>query len=130
MVRFSNFYGGTYLKADDIPSGQDLPVEIAKVSVEQLDDGDKLAVHFAGKQKAMVLNKTNGGVLCDAFGDDADTWIGKAITLYRDRTMFGGKMVDCLRLRVTAPPIPPQPTSAPVEALAEVPVSASEDTPF
>ena len=52
--------------------------------------------------------------------DELDDWKGKLIELYPDRTGFGGKMVDCLRVRAPQGVTKPAPLPAPV-------VSAQED---
>ncbi len=89
----------SWLKATDL-QGREVLVKIDGVSVAEFDDGEKPAITFSGKEKGMVLNNTNGLVLCDAFGDDAEGWVGKEVLLYPDRTNYQGQMVDCLRLRV------------------------------
>ncbi len=89
----------SWLKAADL-QGHEVRVRINGVTEADFDDGAKPAILFENKEKGMVLNNTNGLVLCDAFGDDAEGWIGKEVFLYPDKTNFKGEMVDCLRLRV------------------------------
>ena len=78
---------------------------IADVREEEVGSGedaeDRFVLHFEDDTKPLVLNKTNGSVLLDAFGLESDDWIGKQVILYRDRTAFRGEMVDCLRLRIS-----------------------------
>ena len=52
----------------------------------------------------MVLNKTNGQILAEEFGDDSEDWLGKVVEIYPDKTTFAGKLVSCLRLRAPTPP--------------------------
>jgi hypothetical protein len=97
--------GSQYLKAADIPERSEVDLTLAKVQVEEIEDGNgkreaKPVLYFAGKEKGIVLNLTNGQVLISAFGDDTDAYPGKSVVLYRTETQFQGKMVPCLRLRV------------------------------
>ena len=61
----------------------------------------------------MILNKTNAGLLAAALGDETDHWRGKQVELYPDRTMFSGRMVECIRVRVPRDAAPAQPAPAP-----------------
>ena len=48
--------------------------------------------------RGMVLNYTNGEILTEAHGPTLEDQIGKEIILYKTKTTFGGKRVNCLRL--------------------------------
>lgn len=50
---------------------------------------DKAALHFVGKEKTLVLNKTNTKLLITAYGADSDGWIGKEIGLSTHETELG-----------------------------------------
>ena len=53
--------------------------------------------------KPLVLNKTNGELInvVHGGGDNFDNWIGKQITLYRDKSiMYSGKPVGGIRVEV------------------------------
>ena len=106
---------GSYIKAEDL-AGKAVRVTIERVSIEEIkSDGKtekKLVAHFVGKDKGLVLNRTNADTLNEIFGtDDYDEWIG-SIVLFPDTTKFGGKTVPCVRLRSnngSAPVAPPPP---------------------
>ena len=68
----------------------------------------KAVLFFKGGTKGVVVNKTNATTLYAAFGDFPD-WIGKAITIKPETTMFNGKMVKALRLYPLTPKIPEPP---------------------
>ena len=95
-----------YLKADDIPEGKEFKLTISHVKEEKVKDQqsgeveDKLIIHFEGKEKGLMLNKTNFKKIAASYGTDDAAWPGKSILLYRDITDFGGKDVPCLRVRV------------------------------
>ena len=111
---------GSYIKAEDL-GGRAVRVSIERVSIEEIkSDGKtekKLVAHFAGKDKGLVLNRTNADTLNEIFGtDDYEEWTGP-IVLFPDTTKFGGKTVPCVRLRANvgnAPPPPPEPDPVPV----------------
>jgi hypothetical protein len=97
--------GSQYLRAADLPERSELDLMIEKIEVEEIEDGSgkreaKPVLYFTGKEKGIVLNKTNGEILISSYGDDTDSFPGRPVVLYRTETQFQGKMVPCLRLRV------------------------------
>ena len=99
-------FPSTYLKANDL-KGQRVPVVIESASMEDLGfDGnttEKLVVHFQGKERGLVLNRTNCNSIIEiAKTADTDEWPGVRIVLYQDKTDFQGRRVDCIR--IDAPP--------------------------
>lgn len=110
---------GNYIKAEDL-QGRALRVSIERVEMETIkSDGKeerKLVAHFAGKDKGLVLNRTNADALASIFGtDDFDEWLG-LVVLFPSTTAFGGKTVPCIRIKANATttatpqPPPPEPT--------------------
>ena len=101
-MSLKDLYGGNYLKATDI-SGE-VTDEIVDVTVEQIRDNDgtrpKGCLHFKDLKKGLILNATNYRACAGAWGDEDSTWIGQQIVVYSTRTMFAGKEVDALRLRI------------------------------
>lgn len=101
-------YAGSseYLKAADL-KGREVSVTIVDVGTQEYDNEGvtevKPWVKFRDKEKGVVLNVTNTRRLCDEFGDDSDSWIGKEIVLYPERVDFKGNMVDAIRVRVPKP---------------------------
>jgi hypothetical protein len=59
--------------------------------------------YFEGKQKPLALNKTNCKTIAALYGNDADKWRGKAITIYPTTTSFGNEQVECVRVRPQQP---------------------------
>jgi len=107
---------GSFLKTEDL-QGRAVRVIIDAVQVEDVksDDGieKKLVAHFIGKDKALILNRTNCESLEQIVGsDDYGAWAGHSVVLFPTTTKFGPKTVPCLRIRaVQAPaaPLPPPP---------------------
>jgi hypothetical protein len=108
---------GSYLKAEDL-AGRPVRISIDHVSLESIKGTDgkderKLVAHFTGKDKTLVLNRTNADSLSEIFGtDDYDEWVG-SIVLYPDTTMYGGKRVPCIRVRAATAPAKPAPPPEP-----------------
>ena len=67
-----------HISASDL-AGQTVPAVISHCAVEEFDEGNKAVLFFNGRQKGLVLNKTNAGVLSDAFGSETDNWTSQAI---------------------------------------------------
>lgn len=119
-------FPGNYLKAADL-QGKRAQVVIERVEMEDIGGDQKPVAHFKGKDRGLVLNKTNANAIWGLTGsDDTDDWAGTAITLFPSKTDFQGKRVDCIRID---PPdqgparqrhVPPPPPQNPDE----------DDTPF
>lgn len=97
-----------YLYAYDL-EGKDVTVVIESVKGVTLvgtggKSNKKPVLRFRGKEKALALNITNARVIAGLYGGfDAETWIGKAITLYPTTTTFGAQTVECIRIRNVKP---------------------------
>jgi hypothetical protein len=85
--------------------GADVDLEIESVSIEEVvgEKGkkDKLPVlAFKGRDKGMVLNKTNGKMVAKLHGKDFEDWVGKTVTVYpTECEAKGGEIVECIRIR-------------------------------
>ena len=112
-------FPSTYLKAGDL-AGQMRTVTIERVALELVGDTDqKPIVYFAGIPKALVLNRTNGAAIANAYGTETDHWIGKKITLFSAPVSFQGRVVDAIRVTASSTgaaqtTTPDQPHAAPV----------------
>lgn len=102
-----------YLKSTDL-AGQMVKVQISDVKNEEIGTDRKMIMYFVGKQKGMVLNKTNAKTLAEQFGDETDNWIGAQIEVFAMKVDFQGRMVDGLRVRVPPQPRKTAPATAPV----------------
>ena len=120
----------THVAALDL-RGQRHVVEISHVTTVNFDNKDnttetKLVVHMKGKEKTLVLNKTNASCLASWYGDNTDMWCDKRFEMYPTKVDFGGKMVDAIRL---APP-PGQPMNAGDAAQAVGAAAAQAQAPI
>jgi hypothetical protein len=112
MARVSEIYGGNWLTADDL-AGREVVVTIESVSIHDMPDNKKkAALHFVGKEKALLLNVTNGNAIAELTGtDEMDNWEGQRIKLYVAKVDFQGKRVPAIRVKeaASARPAPPPP---------------------
>jgi hypothetical protein len=93
-----------YLHARDLGEKQPLVVirivEARTMRVEGGKQVKKLVVHFVGKAKALVLNKTVARAIAALVGSEETTaWAGKTIRLYATTTTFGKDTVPCVRVK-------------------------------
>jgi len=98
-MKISEEFPSKYLKSSDL-KGQEVRVTMGNVEREEIGSDKKLVLYFKGKEKGMVLNKTNANTIGDFYGDDSDDWYDQPLILFSIRTEFQGKPVDGLRCRV------------------------------
>lgn len=116
MARVSEVYGGNWLTAEDL-QGREVTATIESVTLHDMNDGKKkAALHFVGKEKALLLNVTNGNTIAELLGtDEMDDWAGQRIRLFVAKVDFQGKRVPAIRVKDAAaaqrsapkPPPPP-----------------------
>lgn len=127
-MRISTAFPSNYLRAADL-QGRTIRVTIDKVNMEDIGGDTKPVLYFEGKEKGMVLNKTNANNISFAYGDDTDDWTGGEIDLFSAMVDFQGKSVEAIRVKV--PPrtatkraaTPPPPAEPPARDL-------DDDIPF
>lgn len=99
-MRISQAFPSKWLKAEDIGQGRKVRCCIDRIEMETIADEDKLVLYFVGKNKGMVLNKTNAGRISVAYGDETDGWEGKELFLFVEQVSFQGRMVPAVRVDV------------------------------
>lgn len=98
-MKISEEFPSQYLKATDL-GGREIRVTMGHVDREKIGTDNKLVLYFKGKEKGLVLNKTNAGTIGDGYGDDTDEWLDQPIILFSVKTDYQGKVVDAIRCRV------------------------------
>lgn len=109
-MNINDFYTteSKWLKASDLKNKEGraikvkLTIDHAEV-VEFKDNTKKLAVMFRGKEKGLVLNKTNAQLIAEQHGSDSSGWAHKEISIYPTTTDFGGERVECIRVEQYVP---------------------------
>lgn len=98
-MNINDAFPSKWLKAADLKGGQPT-VTVADVRYEDIgDDGNKPVIYFDGKEKGVVLNKTNATNIAQAYGEDTDAWRGKKVILFTTWVDFNGKSVEAIRIR-------------------------------
>ena len=97
-MKINEAFPGSYLRACDL---QDTDIELTmdRVEMEDIGGDHKPVLYFRGKEKGLVLNKTNGRMIGSLHGEETNDWGGKLIVIYPTRTQFRGEDVDCIRVR-------------------------------
>ena len=98
-MKMSEEFPSKYLKAGDL-QGREVRVIMQNVEREKIGDDTKPVLYFKGKDKGIVLNKTNAGTISDAYGDDSDDWFEQPLILFSVMVDFQGKVGPAIRCRV------------------------------
>jgi hypothetical protein len=98
-MKISEEFPSQYIKASDL-GGRDIRVTMGRVEREKIGTDNKLVLYFKGKEKGLVLNKTNAATIGDAYGDDTEDWYDQPLILFSVKTDYQGKVVDATRCRV------------------------------
>lgn len=114
-MNLNQLYPSNYLKAEDL-QGREVTVTIDRVVVEKLGQDEKPIMYFQGKQKGVVLNKTNATNIGSVYGGETTAWTGKKVTLFPAWVDFQGKSVQAIRIRPAFDQQAQAPQPAPVAA--------------
>lgn len=97
-MKSTDVYPSKYLRAADL-NGHEPVVTIDRVDMETLGDDRKPVVYFKGKDKGVVLNKTNWNAIEEIAGEeDSDNWKGVKVKLIVVKVEFQGKRVPAIRI--------------------------------
>lgn len=128
MPNINDAFPSKYLKAADL-QGREPVVIIDRVDFEPVGRSREMKpiVYFRGKEKGIVLNKTNANKIVEISGSAiTEEWSGTSVKLFTAEADFGGDTYDVVRVkspngklkmsRMSAPPAPPvhQPEPEPV----------------
>jgi len=98
-MKMSEEFPSKYLKAADL-QGREIRLTMANVEREKIGDDFKPVLYFKGKEKGVVLNKTNAGTISEAYGDDTEDWFDQPIILFSVMVDFQGKVGPAIRCRI------------------------------
>ncbi len=125
MGSINEAFPSNYLKASDIKGAEPI-VAIDRVAFEPVGRQRemKAVLYFKGKEKGLVLNKTNATKITQLAGTDmTEDWDGVRIKLFATETEYAGDTVECIRIKaapangnrqaVAPPPPPPPPVDQP-----------------
>jgi arabinogalactan endo-1,4-beta-galactosidase len=132
-MRIDSAFPSQYLKAADL-QGKKITVTMSHVDMEDIGGDLKPILYFIGKDKGLVLNKTNSNTIAMMHGYETEDWSGKSITLVEAMVDFQGRTVAAIRVyaqRVAPPAAAPRPKpSAPKAPAASDDVVIDDDIPF
>lgn len=115
MPNINDVFPSKYLKASDL-GGAERVVTISKVDFEPVgpDREMKAVIYFNGKQKGMVVNKTNANAVASISGSAlTEDWAGTQVALYPTEASFAGNTYEVVRIkRPKAAPPKPAPVAA------------------
>jgi len=106
MPNINELYPSNYLKVSDL-QGASPTVTIETIKIETLGQGEdsenKPVAYFRGKEKGLVLNKTNTLTVAGFYGDETDNWLGKPIRLIESPVSYNGKTTMAIRVHPEKP---------------------------
>jgi hypothetical protein len=86
--------------------GKDVTLRIKAVGSAAVEgpkgNKKKCIITFDGARKPFLANPTNCKTIAAMYGNDADAWVGKTITLFATTTASPEGVVDCIRVRPIA----------------------------
>lgn len=97
-MNINEAFPSNYLKATDL-QGREATVRIDRLEFEKVGDDTKPVLYFQGKDRGIVLNKTNATNISAAYSQETGNWIGKSVTLFTAWVDFQGKSVEAIRVR-------------------------------
>ena len=124
-MNINEVFSGSFLKADDL-KGKTVTVTISAIEIKEFDDGKKIVIAFQGKDKCLVVNKTNANIIAENLrSQDTDDWVGERITLTIKKVEFQGRLVPAIRVVL----LENKPAVRPSTAAPAVPAPVPEEPP-
>jgi hypothetical protein len=127
-MNIDNAFPSNYLKASDLGESQPV-VTIDRIEIEAIGRNKEMkpVVYFRGKDKGVVLNKTNARKIAELVGSkDTEDWAGCQIRIFATQTEFSGEMVECIRVKAAGAKVV-QPKPQPVAVTADL---TDDEIPF
>lgn len=134
-MRISAAFPSQYLKAADLQQRR-VTVQMSHVMMEDIGGEMKPILYFVGKEKGLVLNKTNANTIVMAYGDDTEYWRDQPLEMFEAMVDFQGRTVAAIRVhaprRQPAAPPPRQEPNGHHPNPSEVPVGTivDDEIPF
>jgi hypothetical protein len=132
-ISFDDLLASRWMAGTDLPP-QGIDLVMRSFTQEQVGDQleDKVALHFHGSYKPLLLNRTNLRILQSLHGT-TENCINKTICVYNDPTIsYGGRLTGGIRLRMPTPvhtQAPPPPNAHP-QFTTQTPKDLASDLPW
>lgn len=127
MGNIHDAFPSNYLKASDLKSTQPVVI-IDRIEFEPVGRQKEMKpiLYLVGKEKGIVLNKTNANNIASLAGTtETDEWPGVRIKLYATHVEFQGETVEAIRIKAA----PPQAANGNGAKRAATPMPVSEPEP-
>lgn len=101
-MKMSEEFPSKYLRAADL-QGREIKVIMNYCDREQVGqeaNDTKPILYFKGKDRGLVLNKTNAMTISDHYGDDTNDWLDQPLILFAAMIPFQGKTQAAIRVRI------------------------------
>ena len=132
-MKISDAYPSNYLKAADL-QGKNILLKMDRVEYEKIGEDEKPVLFFVGKQKGIVLNKTNSAKIAAAYGDETEDWRDQEIVLFPAMVDYKGETVEAIRCRAPQPKDRPKAAAPRPDPISSGPIRPSgdmdDDIPF
>jgi arabinogalactan endo-1,4-beta-galactosidase len=128
-MQISSAFPSNYLKAADL-QGKNILIKMDRTEYEMIGNDKKLILYFQGKEKGMVLNKTNANNIAHIYGEETDEWKGAEIVLFEAMVDFQGKTVPAIRVRAPQRKSTPPQTAPQRMAPAQNGGAMDDEIPF
>jgi hypothetical protein len=104
-----DYFKMSFVNAEGLQPNVFYDATILSAGPHKFENGEvKLIIGVDWRGKFIVLNRTRGEILMDAFGEDFDLWPGKKIRFFRGTTLYQGKTVGCVAVEpVVIEQLPP-----------------------
>lgn len=106
-MKLSSAFPSQYIKAADL-QGKAVTVKIDRTETELVGNDKKLILYFVGKERGMVLNRTNANKIATLYGEETNDWQDQPIVLFEAMVDFKGDTVPAIRVRAPTNSRPPQ----------------------
>ena len=133
MPNINDAFPSQFLKASDLKE-RAIVVVIDRVDYEPVGQKKEVKpiVYFEGKEKGLVLNKTNANKIIQLTESPiTEEWVGFPITIYPTETQFAGDTVECIRVKAAPKNVKrkqPDPVPEPEPETGNIP--DDDDIPF
>lgn len=105
MVNAKEFFSGKFLKAEICKGGEICEfLDAGTMDEIATDEGTKEVLNFEIRfdigginvEKSFSPNKSSGNIMCEAWGDDTNTWKGKRFKITLVKVNVFGKIKDSI----------------------------------
>jgi hypothetical protein len=114
-MNINDAFPSQYLKASDL-QGRNVTIKMGRVEEEKIGNDKKMVLYFQGKDRGVVLNKTNANNIASIYGGETEDWYGQEIVLYEAMVDYQGKSVPAIRMRAPQRKAAPAPRREMAEA--------------